>query len=463
VSDLKQAPGRSPVSGRASASPLAYRSVIWIGLVLTALYVAGAMLLIGRTGYDTWGAVLIGPILVIATLPSLARQAEREADPRVFAILVLALILKLGMSLVRYHVAFDIYGGRADARGYYAAGYHISENFLSGDFTTGLDSFTGTDFINLLTGIAFTITRPTMLGGFFLFAWLGFIGMFLFYRAFAMAVPEGKNRTYALLLFFLPSMLFWPSSIGKEAWMVFAMGVTAFGIAQVLTGRIVPGVAFTGGGLWLLAVVRPHIAGMMAIALVFGYLLKRPNAKHRELAPLVKIVTLVVLGGVALYYIGQTREFLNAASVTEALSETAEVTSKGGSEFDPANPFSPTGLPLAAFTVLYRPTLLDAHNTQAALAAIEGTFLLILTIIRWRWCLAAILSVRRQPYVGFAIAFVGMFIVAFSSFANFGLLSRERVQMLPLFFVLLSVRPRVRSADQGDLEEPEASPARTTS
>jgi hypothetical protein len=44
--------------------------------------------------------------------------------------------------------------------------------------------------------------------------------------------------------------------------------------------------------------------------------------------------------------------------------------------------------------------------------------------------------------VAYAVAFTAMFVVAFSSFANFGLLARERVQLFPLYLVLLSVPPR---------------------
>jgi hypothetical protein len=41
-----------------------------------------------------------------------------------------------------------------------------------------------------------------------------------------------------------------------------------------------------------------------------------------------------------------------------------------------------------------------------------------------------------------------MFIVGFSAVANFGLLARERVQLLPLFLVLLTIPPPdVRDAE----------------
>ena len=60
--------------------------------------------------------------------------------------------------------------------------------------------------------------------GFLAFAWFGFLGQILFFRSFLTGVEHGNQRRYALLVFFLPSLLYWPSSIGKEAYMMFAIG-----------------------------------------------------------------------------------------------------------------------------------------------------------------------------------------------------------------------------------------------
>jgi hypothetical protein len=39
----------------------------------------------------------------------------------------------------------------------------------------------------------------------------------------------------------------------------------------------------------------------------------------------------------------------------------------------------------------------------------------------------------------YVFAYTGLFIIAFSSVSNFGLLARQRVQLMPLFLVLLSL------------------------
>ena len=86
-------------------------------------------------------------------------------------------------------------------------------------------------------------------------------------------------------------------------------------------------------------------------------------------------------------------------------------------------------------------TIFEAHNVTAGAAALETTFLLVLSIVRIRWIWGGIRSFRRRPYVAMALVYTGLFVLAFSGFANFGLLARERVQLLPFFLVLLVIPP----------------------
>jgi hypothetical protein len=130
----------------------------------------------------------------------------------------------------------------------------------------------------------------------------------------------------------------------------------------------------------------------------------------------------------------------------EAVSERSDY---GGSEFDPAIVRSPIDLPLALVTVLYRPFPFEANNLLALAVSIEALFLLCLTLGRLRWIWAAVKGARGQPFLILAIAYVGMFVVAFSSFPNFGLLVRERVQVLPFFLALVCVPPAPKPETTG--------------
>lgn len=437
------------MASRVSAERQAQASILLIGLMATAAYTS-AVVIASERSYEGWTALLIAPILIVISLPALRGQARREESAHVYFTLVVALIVKLGGALVRYAVVFGLYRGGADASVYHDAGIQLGKRFEHWDFSPLVAS--GSDFIRGLTGLFYGLVTPAKLGGFLVFSWLGFWGLFLLYRAFVLAVPEGRRRTYRILIFFVPSLLFWPSSIGKEAWMMLSIGLVAFGAAKLLTGYAARGIAIGGCGLFLASMVRPHIAAMLMLALLAAYLVKRPKGKE-EFALLIKTAMLVVLTLSAFLLVERTNDYLREQGVDEGggvrdtLEHTMFRTRQGGSNFDASIIDSPARAPIAAGTVLFRPLVIEASNLQGAVAALEGTALLIWCIWRWRWILAAVGSVRRQPYVAMAVAYIGIFVFGFSSIANFGILARQRVQVLPFLFVLLAIPPREGGED----------------
>jgi hypothetical protein len=424
------------------------RVAVGVGGVLLggAITVLGLLVLISTHTSGLWVILFLLPILLAASWPAFLRQARRERDARLAQLLMLALVLKLFGSLVRYWVAIHVYEGVADAIQYHQVGADLARRFAAGHFDTGLSSLSSTDFIRFFTGLVYTVTGSSVYAGFLLYSWLAFWGMFYLYRAFVIAVPEGNRRSYARLLFFLPSMLYWPSSIGKEAWMLFALGLAAKGTARLLTGRTWGGLVLAGTGLWLATLVRPHVGGMAALGLLVAYLLARPPRRLGMLGAVIKLFGLAVLLVVAVVLLGQIQRYLldkgidPAEGVNSVLAESARRTSGGGSGFQaPSTSTSLLGLPYATVTILFRPFPFEAHNAQAAVIALESTLLLCLTVARSRTIWRAVRHLRRWPYVAFVVVYTAGFVVAFASISNFGILARERVQLLPFFFVLLAV------------------------
>jgi hypothetical protein len=113
---------------------------------------------------------------------------------------------------------------------------------------------------------------------------------------------------------------------------------------------------------------------------------------------------------------------------------------------------------MALATVLFRPLPFEAHNAQALIAAVEGLLLLWLTWHYRRSLVIALRSVRDHPFVTMCLAYTVLFCLAFSSFSNFGILTRQRAQVLLAFLVLLCLTPAVRhgptrsEADQVDAD-----------
>src|SRR5262249_5567054 len=155
-------------------------------------------------------------------------------------------------------------------------------------------------------------------------------------------------------------------------------------------------------------------------------------------APLFRFVGLIALLLVGVVLAGQTAEFINEPSLTaevvsSRLTYTENQTADGGSEFSPVAVHTPLDMGPAFVTIFFRPLPFEATNAQSLLAAAECVVLLALTLASWRRLRAAPRLMRSTPYVTFCLGYILAFVYAFSSFSNFGILSRQRVQALPFF------------------------------
>ena len=391
--------------------------------------------------YAQYAAVLIGGSLFVVTIPIARHAAKVERWPALSGLLMAALLLRMGGSLARYFVAYGAYGGVADASTYtHVADTHYKAFRQLHLFTPDTSVFHG--LVPWLDTVVYALFGPTEMGAFLVFAWFNFIGTYLFYRAFRIGYPGGDGRRYALLLFFLPSLLYWPSSLGKEAWMVLAIGLASYGVARALAGRR-GGYVSLLAGLGGMLLVRPHLALIFLPAAFFAFVFRRAKPGHRTnlMARVVGVAVLVVCSFVVIAkaqsYFGI--KSLDVQTVNQQLQTTRTQTDLGNSAFHAPNPQSPIGFPEAVVTVLFRPFPFEAHSLTVLVASAEGLLLLGLTFGSRRRLARIPKQLRRSPYLLFAVVYSLLFIFAFSNFSNFGILARERTQMLPLLLVILAV------------------------
>jgi hypothetical protein len=132
---------------------------------------------------------------------------------------------------------------------------------------------------------------------------------------------------------------------------------------------------------------------------------------------------------------------VSTQSVDSVLERTEKQSGQGGSEYDAGNPTSPTEFPMAMLAVLFRPYLWEANNAQALLAALEGTTLLVLFGSSLGRLVKLPGYLFRVPYVAYCLAYVVMFVFAFSSIGNFGIMTRQRTQVMPFVLVFLAIPP----------------------
>ncbi|GAA2168123.1 hypothetical protein GCM10009826_46740 [Humibacillus xanthopallidus] len=405
--------------------------------------------------YNVWGAILVTPMIILLNLMLIRRVTRGSGEPWLPAILSVALAAKIVGALVRYLVAYGVYGGAADAERYnvYAAGQYglWRQGFVVWDW----GSAQGTQYMELITTAIYTVIGPSPLAGFLVFGSFAFWGQYLLFRAFRISLPEGDGRRYALLVLLLPSLLYWPSSIGKESWLMLFVGVTALGAAKMFVRQ--------RGALGLLAVgavgttlIRPHIAVLLFAGVLVAQLFRPSGSASTDI--LRKVGGIAILGGAAYVISTKSATFLGIDDFNwQALSETvtfrSEQTVQGGSEFSPVPLTSVTGIPAALATVLFRPFTWEAHSVQLLVQSLEGFFLLILTVRAWPQLRGLPKLLRHNPYVVFSVVYTLAFMWAFSGLGNFGILARQRVLMIPFFLVLLCLPARRKvSSDQLESE-----------
>jgi hypothetical protein len=413
-------------------------------LVLVAFAIGAVYANRPKGAYDQLGGYVVFALLLAVSLPFVSAAGRREPDPRMLRIFRWALVLKLAGGVARYLVVYELYGGFADSARYHTAGVELSKLFRDGIFHADTGPVIGTAFIDIVTGVIYTLVGPTTVGGFVFFSWLGFWGLLLFYRAFCIGVPEGDHFRYALLIFFMPSMIFWPSAIGKDAWMMLALGLCANGAARIQVRKPF-GFWVLGLGLLASVMARPHVSVIVMVALGAAYLLRRAPGTRSPIGPVAKIVGIAVIILLTSVILRQAEDYLkvdsltNQKTFTELQDVTREQTTQGFSKFETAEKGGPSQLPLGVVTLLFRPFPFEATSAQSLFASLEGVLLIGLFIGSRRRLRNVFKMGRRYSYVVLSLVYSLIFIYVFSAVGNFAIVGRQRAQLFPFVFVLLAL------------------------
>lgn len=443
------------------------------GVAIVAVTMALFAVLLGTAAIDVWSSIIVFLLIIAVSAPLLRRVARAEGDPSLFKLFYTALVVKLLSSLIRYFVIFVVYAGNGDAGVYHEAGTVFARRFRDSIPIHPLPVISSfpveSHWIADITGVLYIFTGPSSYSGFFFFSYLCFWGQVLIVRGLKSAVPEADYRRFAMLVLFLPSLLFWPSSIGKEALMIACIGLVTYGGALLLSPkpRLV-GLVHFGAGLVVLSFVRPHIAymsvGALGVAMAVGSLAApRSGISGRgravRLAALVGILLAASFASTRMASrFADTEEDGGSASTQATLDATLAQTSVGGSEFQPLTITGPQHVPLGVPSVLFRPLPWEARSVNSLIAASEGLLLLGLFATSWRRLIAFPKLALRRPFLIFAAAFILVFSMGFSFVGNFGILARQRTQVMPMVLMLLAIpasmpRPAGSAAARGGSED----------
>lgn len=419
--------------------------VAFVALVCFFLYSA-------VQGKDTAIGLVLVPVLVLALSPWLSRLAKAEPGFKLLPIMVLGLLL-------RYLAAFFRLENAADAIYYHRSGMLLAPEFRSLNFAVDTKGeIPGTGTVRYVSGLISVFTGSSIFAEFLVFTTFAFIGVVFFYKAFTTALPNGDHRRYALLIFLWPSMAYWPSSVGKEAIMTFTVGLASYGAARLFQHQR-GGILMLGFGVWATLMVRPHIALTILIAVFLGFVFARRSSNSAATAAgkIMAVFVVIIVGGLVM---GRTATFLDVENldgggIESALETTTDQTSQGGSEFSPMKADNPARFPGAIVTVLFRPFPTEAHNFESFGTSFEGFVLLALIVTSWSRLRQLPRALLREPYVMYAMSGMLLFCFLFSYVANFGILARQRTQILPLLFVLIAFIPKPERKGRSNDDAPD--------
>ncbi len=421
----------------------------WVIVGAGLAYLLGTGLLMVRVSYDIWGAFVAAPVMGWIAVRLVQRTLSGDQAPLQRAAIV-GLAAKAAGTAARYWVASDAYGGAADAFEYHRTGRLIAGRLYDGDLSIIdlIPHTQGTKFIAEVTGLLYALVGSSRLAAFFWFGLLGYIGVLLTVKAACTAVPGLMARRYAWLCFVMPSIVFWPSSIGKEAWLSLTMGATALGVSKLFGGRQRSALLWAAGGIAGAAMVRPHMALLcvagLVLAVLVGVLSRRVSGRTRGGRPAFIVIAVLALVGLAglgratLQFLSPDDESSTSVSsqITNILDTAGQRTAKGGSSFTPVHIGGPLDYPEAILRTLTRPLLYEIVNVETMLPALEMTFFVGLCMLSWRRAVRLPLLMLRSPFVVYAATVCLMFGLAWASFGNLAILVRQRSLVIPLMLLL---------------------------
>ncbi len=405
------------------------------------------MLIAAAVPSEPFVALVVAVILFALGRLVIQRVAIAEANPWLVRVMTFSLVLHLLAAPSQIYVVDHFYHGIADWNRYVHQGALLAPNFRRFDFTTaGADvrQIVNDGSVSIAAGIAMAIVGINQLACFLVFSWLSFIGSVCFFRAFTLTFRGADPRRYALMLFFMPSLIFWTADISKESLMMFALGLIAYGAAKFIA-RQRGGFALVVPGAFIGVYVRPNELLLVVAGFVIAMMV--PTASTRKsLGGIRRVLSVIFLAAVLYLSVVVTIKYLHHGLNTNSLTTTnADNTVTGTSGGVPYST-SPAYYPRDIYNVLFNPELFNAHGFGERIAALENSVILGLILISLRNLRMVPRAAFARPYVMLCTVYTVLFIYTFAALGNLGLIERERTMMIPFMLVLLCVPRGPRGA-----------------
>jgi len=306
------------------------------------------------------------------------------------------------------------------------------------------------------------------------FAALGFTGAWAMYRVFTSWYPQ-LYRSMALVVFALPSVVFWGSGLMKDTIALGCLGWLLYALNNLFIQKkhLLISAALALLTAYLIGELKAYIAVGFAPAVIWWVIASNlsmlPDTRLRAFA--------VILGLVGLGFYAYLFSNNLAALFMKFFGKFVEMAigfqswhgflyeQQGQSGYSLGEmTFTPLGIlskfPAAVNVALFRPYLFEANSPVVLITAIESTFMLFFTvyILLKVGILRTLRLVFTNPEIAlcFWFSIIFAFAVGFSSY-NFGALARYKIPCLPFYAAMLfMVLHRHRLACAANLPHPAA-------
>lgn len=286
----------------------------------------------------------------------------------------------------------------------------------------------GTTFIQFLAWPFSNLFKLSYYSCMAIFSFFGYIAILLFYitaKENLKLEPVWMKFTVVELVFMLPNLHFWSSSLGKGSVIVLGLAIFTYGLSR-FNRRLIP--LLLGG--FLTFMVRPHILFTVVVAVMLGIILTSGGIKNY-----LRWLIFIVAGVVFFYTSDTVLKFADTESLdilaSSSLSHRASELSKASSGIDIQN----YGLLMRMFTFWFRPLFVDGQGPVGFLVSFENMLYLYMFYVVIRKGI-----LYWSDWNGwFRIC---LFFFLFASFAlsqvtgNLGIAMRQKAQLMPFFFII---------------------------
>lgn len=291
----------------------------------------------------------------------------------------------------------------------------------------------GTSFVIAITSLLVQGLGFGIVSCFLFFNILGSIGLLAFDGALKQATQHKSTsiKRLATLIVFLPSVSFWSSAIGKDAISFLATGLALWAALQ-LNKRVL----LMMSAVFLMLIVRPHMAGMMIIALAMSVMFDKTSSPLKR----ISLGTIAIIGAAAMVPFALDYAGVSDPNSSEGLMDYVEnrqsYNMEGGGGVDIAN----MSLPMQLFTYMFRPIIFEARSITALAAALDNLILLYLFIAGFY----SLIKKKSQKFTEnrkfmWVYVMLAWIVLAMTS-ANLGIAIRQKWMFAPmLIFLLISL------------------------